>query len=351
MRRITSFFLFGIVLFTPLFSAFAGGISVGNGGFGVWRGQAVELFDLVEAGIKPRRTVVHEMRLYHPRIEKIADRLGIEKYLLATKLTELDWLIPGFGVLVAEVIAFYDWKLQPRIEGLTKDACPGCVQVAVRSAHTIDVNGEAWRAMNQDHRIALLLHETAFAMMRTDHCPLRGKALACDDMNFREIRALVASFFAEPFKNRDTLVKAIRTHLKVDHSSLTCVNPYYSVTYKSSRTVNTTFSSITAPDIEYLAEIAAEVCDSFGVDEPVRLELMRTVLILRSTPLYETIYGPQYFLEVLGRFPRKKAAFFPTSREKCRSQLVTTMNAWFNTEEDDELSGYGPGNSLGLVKP
>lgn len=326
------FFIFlGVFLFNV--SSFAGGSTVGNGGFGVWRGNKLELYDLVEAGVTPQRSTIVGVRGFHPKIYEIARSLHVNEDLLEAKLQELDFVLPEFGTLMAEVIAFYEWEMRPRILTKTKDACPGCTQIAVRSAQRIEVNGAAWRVMNQDHRIALLIHEAAFALMRTDRCSRQDDLLACDDVVFKDVRALVASMFAEPFKNMKALRRSIQEFLNINSETLCCWAPN-SAKYQGEDGVVLKLTSAAPLGEDQIAKFAEDVCEASKGSEFIQIDLTRTPLKLIPSVLRNTLYGPQHFLELLGRSMRKGIALYPRTAEECRHQIVTKLAYWFTSTED-----------------
>lgn len=331
MKSAVSLFLFVYVIFTASISFAVGGTSVGNGGFGVWKNGSFQLFDLAEADVTPKRSHINDA-LLHPKLKDIAQKLQIEEALLASKTAELNQLIPGFGILIAEVISFYEWKIEPQISNHTRDACQGCIQIAIRSARAVVVNWEVWQIMNQDQRIALMIHEAAFALMRTGRCRSPGAIVACEEADFKAVRGLVAQLFDGPTKNKNTAMQAIdliRKTLKIGHPSLMCTSPY-AAQYERADGKVVELESVIRPEARQIERFAEAVCDSLGTNEVVQLTILRMPWKLESVPRF-TIYGQQYFLELLNRSILKSETFLSSNNfEECWQKVTTSVNTWFD---------------------
>lgn len=307
---VTLLFFFG-----PSFDALAGGSAVGNGGFGIFRGESVRLFDLAEAGIVPQcRNLPEAFLPYSEEVTKIAEALGVRSELLDRYLRELDNLRPRLGWKLANVIRFYEWKVQARLVKKTQDVCASCRQIAIRTMDKITIDGSLWKRMDQENRIALMFHEALFAIMRSDVCPRRENKIACGERHFVKIREIVATIFAPlPWGERKIrLEEFVRDRLSVELS-------IWGDDFRRDKLGQE------SPSQEGIEKFARTLCK-------IELERMgsqkQRYSMLIPFEIEDTIYGPQYFLKFLDRSSHKIVKAYAADKQ-CARKLASLLSDWF----------------------
>jgi hypothetical protein len=157
------------------FEAAASGYVIGNGGDGVFVKGRLVLRDLDESGV----TEPYFGDLIDPDIEARMSALPIDPstlpfswQLLARKLTDLNRLSPDLGQFVLEAIRSYAWIALPASLALVPDpeylldASIPPVQIANRLDTTIRIASGAWRQLDDANRIALIIHEAVYSLLR-----------------------------------------------------------------------------------------------------------------------------------------------------------------------------------------
>lgn len=159
-------------------------IRIGNGGEGTCPDRSSQ---------EPCHTVIYLRDLYQanlhlapylgdeidPEIEKEVNAseavrsIGISKSLLARKLTDLQKMQLHFGHIVLSAIEVYRWQFVDSALKLLPDDAPieeipdsWRVPVANRFQDVIRIDRAAWQLMPEVHKMALVIHEALYAMLR-----------------------------------------------------------------------------------------------------------------------------------------------------------------------------------------
>lgn len=167
-----------VALFCLLVSlpAAAGGYVVGNGGDGYDVDGTLELTDLLEAGLES--TTIPADAPMDARLARLLDASdlpeGFPRDGLVRKLTEFDRASPGLADALIVAMRAYRWRLLrvplgrlPDREGRTIGLPESTrVQIANRLGGEIRIHRASWNRLSETGRVALLLHETYYSLMR-----------------------------------------------------------------------------------------------------------------------------------------------------------------------------------------
>lgn len=198
MNRVT---LLRILLFVILPGGMAWSqINVGNnGGEGVAKDDGLYVRDLYEESthLNPYiGPVVDDKFRSLGRTGESLRAMGVDLKLLRRKLTDLNRATPGLGFLVLKALshyrmAFSDEALPHLSVSFSADVdrsrfSDNLRQLAIRRGMEIEFDRRNWSALNAAHRVALVIHEGIFSML---------KPIA---LNLREDRFAQASAFVRP---------------------------------------------------------------------------------------------------------------------------------------------------------
>lgn len=167
-------------------------INVGNnGGEGVAKDDRLYVRDLYEESthlnpyIGP--AVDDEFRSLGSTGENLR-AMGVDLKLLRRKLTDLNQATPGLGFLVLKALSHYRMAfsrepLPPLSVSFSADVDRGRFkddlrQLAIRRGMEIEFDRRNWNALNPTHRVALVIHEGVFSMLRPIALNLRGDRFA-----------------------------------------------------------------------------------------------------------------------------------------------------------------------------
>ena len=163
------------IIFLSVFSSitFASGIDIGNGGDGIYIQGRLVLRDFAEqADFKPKiwskisipRMVRETNELVFP------GKLNLDRTALALKLTDIENLLPGAGMLLIRVLKSYEFLVIGRNLSSVPDKSWDDTkyprkQVAVRLGDQISIGLEAWLELSTENQIGLLIHEAFYSLI------------------------------------------------------------------------------------------------------------------------------------------------------------------------------------------
>lgn len=219
---------FIVILANVLFikSSFAIGYVVGNGGDGLLISGKLFVRDLVESGVQFEPYVGSKVvfsKGFKARLRAMSideGSLPFSRELLAAKLSDLENLSPYLGHFVLEAILAYRWiavdsALAPigDYEMVLKELPANQVQIANRLDTTIRVHNESWNRLNDRNKIALIIHEAIYSLLKPkcEESPYRCFQSA------RVARNIVGKLFmADFFHNRsDQQVRKLVEKLEI----------------------------------------------------------------------------------------------------------------------------------------
>lgn len=207
-----------VVLFLSLcfvVSTIAGGFVLGNGADGLIVDSKLYLRDLVEAGVETQPYFGDKIdarlaeRIKVLSIDKT--RLPYSEELLVRKLSDLNRIYPYFGDYIFEALQSYQWLavqaplfLLPDPETVV-DLPFERVQIANRLDFTIRVHHDSWMRLNDENRVALLIHEALYSLLEPV-CEA-APSVTCEQPG-RVARTFTGWLFSEKFfLNASTSVK------------------------------------------------------------------------------------------------------------------------------------------------
>lgn len=207
--------LFSLLLLMVLFPDHSSGIGyvVGNGGEGWFIEENLYLYDLVEGGIEKNPYIGAEtkevFKSYAAQLKVRLNDLPFSESLLVRKLSDLERVLPGLGYYIAESLTSHLWMgvatpLESTVDQERVLKGSNNVQIANRLDHTIRIYRPFWNLLNQEHQIALLIHEGVYSLLKP----------ACDVSGFcaqssRQARTITALLFTEAhFKTDPTQISS-----------------------------------------------------------------------------------------------------------------------------------------------
>lgn len=203
-RKFISLVLLGTFALSS--SAFAGTF-VGNGGEGVEIGQKIELRDLFSSGEVDHPYLGTDVDPTILRqINAVPFGFDVPLKILAAQLSAINRSVPGLGDYLVSAIKVYSWTpislpLQPVSDPDDPVRLPPgaqLVQIANRFQTNIRISDVCWRKMNDIQRVALILHEAVFSLLK----PMCGQASnGCFQPDYIA-RELTADLFSKKFLDR-----------------------------------------------------------------------------------------------------------------------------------------------------
>lgn len=206
-------------------------IRVGNGGEGVRKNGALYLRDLFEANLHLNPYIGQSIEPYFETEVQHSNvsRLPIPLDLLARKLTDLQWVSPQLGHYVLAAINSYQWifvdePLQPFDDEGSPFVLSERVPLANRFQSTIRLQRSAWRQLSPAHRIALILHEAVYSMIK----PVCREDL-CKQPSY-QAREITALLFSNDPPRPPSLSEQMRDSLTIPEWATTdCAHGSYSL--------------------------------------------------------------------------------------------------------------------------
>lgn len=176
--------------------SFGNGFVVGNGGDGYEVEEQVLLRDLLEAGISEPEIGFISQKHHLDRIQNHPWRLDFDADLLSRKISDLNTLVPLFGDAVLESLLAHELlPLQTKLarlnegENLLDLPSEHLIQIANRLGAVIRIHQPSWNRMPQSHRVALLIHEALYSLVRLNCMAIGESEFTClpDTRKVREI--------------------------------------------------------------------------------------------------------------------------------------------------------------------
>jgi hypothetical protein len=164
MKRL-AFLILGLLV---SLNAYSGVRDIGNGGAGVMVNGKPVLLDLYEMGltsgfIEKQLASADE---YMTAAQAVTALTVNEQIILAKKLTEIHNVSPRLAIFLALALREYVWAVIDVNLNVIPEASPlniQTVQLANRLGSVIRLQKSYWDMMDESNRIALVLHEVAYA--------------------------------------------------------------------------------------------------------------------------------------------------------------------------------------------
>jgi hypothetical protein len=218
--------LFALLFISPLLHANG---FVGNGGNGIQLGSKIFVYDLFILSAHTKPYFGNEIDETLPSLPSDeAFQFTYSKTLLKRKLTDLNRIAPGLGDYILMSMKSYNWVLVDTpltsikiAKGAIKlPAGARVLQIANRSDLIIRINRAVWQKLDDANKIALLIHEAVFSLLR----PIP------DDAGFMVQPADVAykitgSFFTNSFYTSDpaSVWQTLTYHLSIPERQIPLV--------------------------------------------------------------------------------------------------------------------------------
>jgi hypothetical protein len=168
-----SLLIIGALLISSL--SWAGsGTSIGNGGVGITANGKLYVLDLFEHSVHDKPVFG-----YNPLVHWVPDEvetlflsLSLSKSvqdLFSQKISDIMRKDYAFGRIIMDATLQLDWRLvDSELVRLNDDHSvlepSGLVQIAVRQKSVVFISLEKWRQLDDANKVALLLHETIYAL-------------------------------------------------------------------------------------------------------------------------------------------------------------------------------------------
>lgn len=297
-----------------------GAIFIGNAGEGVVLpdGQIL-LRDLAEAGILRPSFGDKIDESLSAAVERISmlPMLQINKSLLKRKLTDLNTISPKLGEILALSLAIYQWNfvrgdaLRVNPEDPLTAHDERRVELATRLLGRISVNYDAFVKMNDVQRVALLIHEGLFSLLKVK-CNLS----ICSQSS-PEARALVSRLFKPGAEFDLNLREMLSLSLAIPDKDVLCQVPSVEVQFRltsllgernslvsSSQSDPVSVRSYPALDDQRIySDLSTLACSSEARDgrpaSDLRAVVEASVQMLKvHSFIYESSFGKQYGVAV-----------------------------------------------------
>lgn len=204
-------------------------VHVGNGGEGVLTdtGELV-LRDLYESKNSNYQIGLEiNYNLYQQILKTKLPSFGISPELFARKLNDLEKLHYGLGALTLYALSKYSISfINQDLPLLLDDSnLPNSrrVQIAIRRYLDIAISKNAFYRLSQKQRIALLVHEGLFTLLK-----LQCNSENVCEQSAKKIRELIGNLFSNPDKSADINYKFLEKYLSIPEYNETCSNYIFS---------------------------------------------------------------------------------------------------------------------------
>jgi hypothetical protein len=151
----------------------------GNGGDGLLINGSPVVLDLVEAGVDDKPFFDSSVKinpLLLGLIKKNLPKFPEVHNRLALKLTEIERISSPFAWAIAESYRFFNLKIvnAALVDVKDEDSVVDydqskLVQLAIRRANNILINGSWWPKLSIDQKVALLVHESIYSFQKTEN--------------------------------------------------------------------------------------------------------------------------------------------------------------------------------------
>ena len=253
------------IIFTS-FQAAAGVSDVGNGGDGVQRDGKLILRDLAVDDLYKQLYVGTSLD------SKISDavystdfvgQLALNAKILIQKLTDVETIAPGAGLLLIHTLKQYQFVLVNNLPLLPDDEGDEThvdrVQFAIRKFDQIRLDRQNYFRLDPLQRVALMLHEAFYALAKPECL-----AEKCRQKSVMA-RGLTAAVFRNPAAN-SAMRNLIYEGIDLEPQLGDCRDPIVELTLKSGNNLGTTrFFSTLAAFSDYSRQLCREQKTNFSL--------------------------------------------------------------------------------------
>jgi hypothetical protein len=313
---------------------------IGNGGEVFLKDNEYYLRDLVEANshLSPAFNCQTNSHYLDKIDSQFVEKLNLDKSLLAQKLCDMDSLIPNLSKILITAINAHSWSLITDELGLLPDDGPLLssdvtrLQAANRTLYNIRIQQQIWNKINPKHKIALILHEVIFSLLKFNctnpECSLHqqpariarqitGLAFNIHTLNSDLEKNKLAALISYSLNSYTELLKTSEYDLKIRASFIANNNDVLLTMEKRIQISTIDFNQLICR--EYLKKVS-----TFG---PLKLHI--TALIPKpfhnlERVTYPTNYGIEYGFKILNNNTAvaiSKGLQLIDNQENCVSQL------------------------------
>lgn len=316
-------------------------LRVGSGGEGVFHDGKLRLRDLVDLGVGKKAYFGDVADFFYiSRLKNSELPEGVDKKRLAIKLTDFDALSPHLGDYLMDILDAYQWAfteedlaLLPERETI-HDSIKR-IPIANRYLERIVIHRASWNELSPDDRIALLIHEAVYALLRPV-CGLGSENVCVQSA--KRARDIVAFSFISPPRPLST---AMLNDLLLPSDLGSCPHRKVDLEINFWRTSGKRFVMLVQSRLQTPLEtkvresFVKRKCGEFmklaGNDPGPRLEIRahRKPYVIR--PMFYTT--PEGSRQMAQAFYPRTAGFsrfiYPSTRQSCETSVLLILNDWF----------------------
>jgi len=150
----------------------------GNGGYGVYVGDQLYLYDFVEAGIEKTAFFDDTLEIDQEITGRVAMALGhiqgMPLSLISRKLTEIKGQDPAMAEFLMKAMQMYSWKAPASLRLIPLDDTDGpllvaeekgYIQLAVRRRKNIFIDRKYWKLLDEKNKTGLVFHEIFYSYL------------------------------------------------------------------------------------------------------------------------------------------------------------------------------------------
>jgi hypothetical protein len=312
---------------------------VGSGGEGVLQDGKLRLRDLLDLG-GGKKAYFGEVAdsFYISRLRNSELPESINKKRLAIKLTDFDALSPHLGDYLMDILDAYQWAFTEEALALLPERetihdSIKRIPIANRYLERIVIHRPSWNELPPDDRIALLIHEAVYALLRPE-CGLGSENVCVQSA--KRARDIVAFGFISPPRPLST---AMLNDLLLPRDIGSCPHRKVNLEINFWRTSGKRFVMLAQSRLQTPLETqereslvkrkCGESIKLAGNDPGLRLEIRahRKPYVIRPM-FYTTPEGSRQMAQAI--YPRT-AGFsrfiYPTT--SCEASVLLLLNDWF----------------------
>ena len=282
----------------------AGGFDVGNGGDGVTRDGKLYLRDFAEVGLKAEPII---SQWYDPEMNRAVQDLkaigGIEwnQRLLVQKLTDINYVSPGLGFILVEVLKQY--RITGATEPLTlipdaswNDGLDPRLQIAVRLGDQIRVSNENWNRLDDINQIGLLIHEAIYSLS-TPLCKYGSRSTCTPSkQNVRSLTARLMTSVPKTANDIDPMLALLSIKpIRRDFCAQSVIHGFLMAKYDGNENTPSAFKEFEFGESDSIFKVRSMIndeCNQQFRDHPDSHDLVLTMGLR-----YLTITKSEYFDE------------------------------------------------------
>lgn len=343
-------------------------IFVGNAGEGLAYKDHIFLRDLVESNVHSHPYFGQETSERITELEWMLAKtkgLGIDLDLLKRKLSDAEYLKSGLGVFLVHAIYNYSWSFIPDLEVLPDttpllspemdDAPVIRVPLARRFKGTIKVHATNFARLSPEHRVALVIHEALYSLVRVQPEPNKPstdcKENPCGQPSFdaRSFTGMLFDSFSYdcPLQRGNCLGRYYESLLDIDWNAGYFLYRSTVELYMPQGNSKSLIQKVELrPGMHFYGEdlyrLTQEFCQEVFVKNPtakfnglpVVLEMKRSSFIFEMTPYMSThsnlVDKFQLAAKISSRKPLCAESYvFPTLGQ-CSGILANAIKDWFD---------------------